>query len=186
MSLTRTPHRKSATVKAALAAAGTAVATAAVAVTAILTAGPAAGSLSGLGSAGTRTGTGQLQMAFDSPLSRSAGPAYVKMDAAAESSAHWAQQVARGMLGKYGWGARQWSPLYKLWMRESSWYKYAYNPSSGAYGIPQAVPGGKMSSAGANWRTNSRTQVRWGLGYIKSVYGWPRRAWYHELAYGWY
>lgn len=182
MSLTRTPHRKSATVKAALAAAGTAVATAAVAVTAILTAGPAAGSLSGLGSAGTRAG----QLAFDSPLTRGAGPATVKLNAAAESSARYAQQVAHGMLGKYGWGARQWSPLYKLWMRESSWYKYAYNPSSGAYGIPQAVPGGKMASAGANWRTNSRTQVRWGLGYIKSVYGWPRRAWYHELAYGWY
>lgn len=184
MSLTRTTNRKSATVKAALAAAGTAVATAAVAVTAILTAGPAAGSLSGLGSAGTRTG--QVQLAFDSPLTRGAGPATVKLDAAAESSARYAQQVARKMLGKYGWGARQWSPLYKLWMRESSWYKYAYNSSSGAYGIPQAVPGGKMASAGANWRTNSRTQVRWGLGYIKSVYGWPRRAWYHELAYGWY
>lgn len=152
---------------------------------ALATTGPAAGSLTGLGSAGARTG--QVEVAFDSPAATHvAGPAYVKMDAAAESSARWAQQVARNMLGKYGWTNRQFGPLYKLWMRESSWYKYAYNPSSGAYGIPQAVPGSKMGSAGANWRTNSRTQVRWGLGYIKSVYGWPRRAWYHELAYGWY
>jgi hypothetical protein len=181
LSPTRTFSRKSATVLAALTSAACA---AALAAAALATTGSAAGSLTGLGSAGARTG--QVQVAFDSPLSRGAGPATVKLDAAAESSARYAQQVARKMLGKYGWGARQWSPLYKLWMRESSWYKYAYNASSGAYGIPQAVPGGKMASAGANWRTSSRTQVRWGLGYIKSVYGWPRRAWYHELAYGWY
>ena len=78
------------------------------------------------------------------------------------------------------------SPLVKLWNRESSWNKYAYNPSSGAYGIPQAVPGSKMASAGKHWRTNATTQIRWGLGYIKSRYGYPRRAWDHELAYGWY
>ena len=178
---TRTFSRKPATVLAALTSAACA---AVVGAAALATTGPAAGSLTGLGSAGARTG--QVQLAFDSPLARGAGPATVKLDAAAESSVQWAQQVAHGMLGKYGWGARQWSPLYKLWMRESGWYKYAYNPYSGAYGIPQAVPGSKMASAGANWRTNSRTQVRWGLGYIKSVYGWPRRAWYHELAYGWY
>lgn len=182
MSSNRTFSRKPATVIAALTSAACA---AVLSAAALATTGPAAGSLTGLGSAGSRTG--QVQVAFDSPATTHvAGPAYVKMTPAAESSARWAQQVAQGMLGKYGWGARQWSPLYKLWMRESSWYKYAYNPSSGAYGIPQAVPGGKMASAGANWRTNSRTQVRWGLGYIKSVYGWPRRAWYHELAYGWY
>ena len=52
------------------------------------------------------------------------------------------------MLGHFGWGGRQFSPLDKLWNRESSWNKYAYNPSSGAYGIPQAVPGSKMASAG--------------------------------------
>ncbi len=90
------------------------------------------------------------------------------------------------MLGHFGWGARQFSPLDKLWNRESSWNKYAYNPSSGAYGIPQAVPGSKMASAGKHWRTNATTQIRWGLGYIKSRYGYPRRAWDHELAYGWY
>ena len=181
MSSTRTFSRKPATVLAALTSAACA---AVLATAALATTGPAAGSLTGLGSAGTRTGT--VQVAFDSPVSGPAAPAYVKMTPAVESSAHWAQHIARNMLAKYGWGARQWTPLYNLWMRESGWYKYAYNPSSGAYGIPQAVPGSKMASAGANWRTKSRPQVRWGLGYIKSVYGYPRRAWDHELAYGWY
>jgi Transglycosylase SLT domain len=173
VSLTRTPHRKSATVKAALAATGTAVATAAVAVTAILTAGPAAGSLSGLGSAGA-----QAQVTAVSHDSA--------QQAAAASAARAAQQTARKMLGHFGWTNRQFGPLVKLWNRESGWNKYAYNPSSGAYGIPQAVPGSKMASAGKHWRTNATTQIRWGLGYIKSRYGYPRRAWDHELAYGWY
>jgi Transglycosylase SLT domain len=161
-----------------------AAATAALAVAALATTGPAAGSLSGLGSAGTRTG--QAQVAYVSPLTGTAGPATARLDAAAASAAQAARQTARKMLGKYGWGARQFSPLDKLWNRESSWNKYAYNPSSGAYGIPQAVPGSKMASAGKHWRTNATTQIRWGLGYIKSVYGYPRRAWEHELAYGWY
>ena len=176
MSLTRTPHRKSATVKAALTAAGTAVATAAVAVTAILTAGPAAGSLSGLGSAGA-----QAQVAHVTTVSHDAA-----QEAAAVSAAQAARQTARKMLGHFGWTNRQFGPLVKLWNRESGWNKYAYNPSSGAYGIPQAVPGSKMASAGKHWRTNATTQIRWGLGYIKSRYGRPRQAWNHELAYGWY
>jgi hypothetical protein len=85
-----------------------------------------------------------------------------------------------------------WRPKYqfryvnRLWERESSWRVYASNPYSGAYGIPQAVPGSKMASAGSNWRTSARTQIRWGLRYIRSRYGSPRRAWAHECAYGWY
>ncbi len=71
-------------------------------------------------------------------------------------------------------------------MRESSWNRYAYNPASGAYGIPQAVPGSKMASAGPDWRTSARTQIVWGMGYIRSRYVTPRRAWEHELRYGWY
>lgn len=81
---------------------------------------------------------------------------------------------------------RQFRYLNRLWMRESSWNIYATNPYSGAYGIPQALPGSKMSSAGANWRTSARTQIRWGLRYIRSHYGNPRGAWNHEVAYGWY
>jgi len=108
------------------------------------------------------------------------------LDAAATSQRVTAQRTARKMLAHYGWGKRQWMPLDKLWNRESGWNKYAQNPYSGAYGIPQAVPGSKMASAGKHWRSNAITQIRWGLGYIKSRYGRPRVAWDHELAYGWY
>jgi hypothetical protein len=73
-----------------------------------------------------------------------------------------------------------------LWNAESGWNKYAENPYSGAYGIPQALPGGKMATAGPNWRTNAKTQIRWGLRYIRAVYGSPRWAWAHEVTYGWY
>ena len=85
-----------------------------------------------------------------------------------------------------------WRPKYqfryvnRLWERESGWNVHAFNPYSGAYGIPQAVPGSKMSSAGLHWRTSARTQIRWGLRYIRSRYGSPRRAWAHSNAYGWY
>ena len=95
-------------------------------------------------------------------------------------------RTAHRMMPRFGWGNRQWTPLWKLWNRESGWNKYAENPYSGAYGIPQAVPGSKMASAGNHWRTNATTQIRWGLRYIKARYGRPRVAWDHELAYGWY
>ena len=108
------------------------------------------------------------------------------LDSAAISQAKAARQTAGRMLSRFGWGHRQWSPLKKLWNRESGWNKYAQNPYSGAYGIPQADPCSKMASAGRHWRTNATTQIRWGLRYIKGVYGYPRRAWEHELAYGWY
>ena len=96
------------------------------------------------------------------------------------------QQTARGMLGSYGWSASQFSCLQPLWNAESGWNASASNPSSGAYGIPQALPGSKMASAGADWQTSPATQIRWGLGYIRSVYGSPCSAWSHEEAYGWY
>ena len=62
----------------------------------------------------------------------------------------------------------------------------ASNPSTGAYGIPQALPGSKMASAGPDWQTSAATQIRWGLGYIESTYGSPCAAWSHEQADGWY
>jgi hypothetical protein len=96
------------------------------------------------------------------------------------------RQIARKLLRSYHWSWRQFKYLNWLWDRESSWNVYAANPYSGAYGIPQALPGSKMASAGSNWRTSARTQIRWGLGYIRAVYGSPRRAWDHELAVGWY
>ena len=96
------------------------------------------------------------------------------------------QQIAAGMLGSYGWSSSQFSCLQPLWNAESGWNVSATNTSSGAYGIPQALPGSKMASAGADWQTDAATQIRWGLGYIRSVYGSPCGAWSHEQAYGWY
>lgn len=97
-----------------------------------------------------------------------------------------ARQIAQGMLSSYGWGMDQWSCLDALWERESNWNHTAANPSSGAYGIPQALPGSKMASAGADWRTNPATQIAWGLGYIQGRYGSPCGAWGHSQARGWY
>ncbi|HXS63005.1 MAG TPA: lytic transglycosylase domain-containing protein [Streptosporangiaceae bacterium] len=97
------------------------------------------------------------------------------------------KQIAWHIMSWFHWHAKsQFRYLNRLWMRESSWNKYATNPWSGAYGIPQAVPGSKMSSVGADWRTSAETQIRWGMRYIKSVYGSPRNAWYHEVNDGWY
>jgi len=75
--------------------------------------------------------------------------------------------------------------LKDIWNRESGWRYDAENPS-GAYGIPQALPGSKMSSAGADWQTNPATQIKWGLGYIKAIYGDPCKAWAFEEANGYY
>jgi hypothetical protein len=97
-----------------------------------------------------------------------------------------AQQIALGMLGSYGWSSSQFSCLASLWNEESGWNVTASNPSSGAYGIPQALPGSKMASAGPDWQTDAATQIRWGLGYIKAEYGSPCGAWSHEEADGWY
>lgn len=81
--------------------------------------------------------------------------------------------------------ATQWPCLYDLWQQESGWNVYAENPS-GAYGIPQSLPGDKMASVASDWQTNPTTQIIWGLGYIKSVYGTPCGAWDHEEADGFY
>jgi hypothetical protein len=89
------------------------------------------------------------------------------------------------MLASYGWSSSQFSCLQPLWQRESGWNVYAASPS-GAYGIPQALPGSKMASAGADWQTNAATQIRWGLGYIRATYGSPCAAWAHSQATGWY
>lgn len=89
------------------------------------------------------------------------------------------------MSSTYGWGGDQFSCLNSLWNKESGWNYQAYNPS-GATGIPQALPGSKMSSAGSDWQTNAATQVAWGLGYISSVYGTPCSAWSHSQAMNWY
>ena len=94
-----------------------------------------------------------------------------------------AQQLASDT---YGWGSDQFSCLSSLWTKESSWNYQAYNPSGGATGIPQALPGDKMASAGADWQTNAATQIAWGLDYISRAYGSPCAAWSHSRALNWY
>ncbi|HAQ59952.1 MAG TPA: 16S rRNA pseudouridylate synthase [Microbacterium sp.] len=106
--------------------------------------------------------------------------------AASGTSAADAQAIAHGMLGGYGWGDDQFGCLVSLWNKESGWNYQAYNRSSGATGIPQALPGSKMASAGADWQTNPATQISWGLGYIAGRYGSPCGAWSHSQSVGWY
>ena len=91
------------------------------------------------------------------------------------------QQYAESLVGPVQFGCLQ-----QLWDQESGWNTYATNPNSGAYGIPQALPGSKMASAGADWQTNPDTQIRWGLGYIHAIYGSPCAAWEQEQSQGWY
>ena len=93
---------------------------------------------------------------------------------------------ARSLFPRFHWKHWEFKYLNDVFNRESGWYKYACNPYSGAYGIPQALPGSKMASAGKDWATDARTQIRWGLGYIKAVYRTPYWAWQHELGFGWY
>ena len=95
-----------------------------------------------------------------------------------------ARDIARSQLAARGW-SDQFGCLDRLWQKESGWRTTASNPS-GAYGIPQALPGSKMASAGDDWRTNPATQIRWGLGYIKGRYSTPCGAWSHSQSTGWY
>jgi hypothetical protein len=94
--------------------------------------------------------------------------------------------IARALLGDFGFSQDQFSCLDSLYMSESGWRVDADNPSSSAYGIPQALPGSKMASAGADWATNPETQIRWGLGYIRDSYGSPCGAWSFKASHGWY
>jgi peptidoglycan hydrolase-like protein with peptidoglycan-binding domain len=86
--------------------------------------------------------------------------------------------TAQRKIVEHGWTvAAQFNCLNQLWIHESNWKVYATNPSSGAYGIPQSLPGNKMAAAGADWQTNPATQIEWGEDYIKSRYGTPCSAW---------
>jgi len=94
--------------------------------------------------------------------------------------------IARALLSAYGWDDDQFGCLDSLWTRESNWNVHADNPHSSAYGIPQALPGSKMSSAGPDWANNAVTQIKWGLGYIEDRYGSPCSAWGHSQSHGFY
>jgi hypothetical protein len=95
------------------------------------------------------------------------------------------QEVAQQLLAQDG-ESSQWSCLDQLWQQESGWSITAENAGSGAYGIPQALPGSKMAADGPDWQTDATTQIKWGLSYIASNYGSPCSAWSHEEADGWY
>ena len=96
------------------------------------------------------------------------------------------QSYAAQVCNSYGWSDADFDSLVKLWNKESGWNPNAYNSASGAYGIPQALPGSKMASAGSDYKTNYQTQINWGLSYIKSRYGTPQNAWNHLQSTGWY
>ena len=97
-----------------------------------------------------------------------------------------AQAYAAGAVAARGWPSSEFDCLYALWAKESGWRVNAHNASSGAYGIPQSLPGSKMASAGADWETNAATQIEWGLGYISGRYSSPCGAWAHSQDVGWY
>lgn len=96
------------------------------------------------------------------------------------------REIGRALLADFGWSSDQFGCLDSLWTRESGWSVTADNPTSSAYGIPQALPGSKMASAGADWQYNPVTQITWGLGYIQDRYGSPCGAWGHSQSVGWY
>ena len=96
------------------------------------------------------------------------------------------QAYAKQRVYDYGWSDADFNALVNLWNRESGWSVTNRNRSSGAYGIPQALPASKMSSAGSDYLTNYKTQINWGLSYIKSRYGSPSNAWNSFKAKGWY
>jgi hypothetical protein len=116
-------------------------------------------------------------------LGLSAGPAVSGKE---NLSAQDPQTIAEALLPKFGFSSSQMSCLVPLWMGESGWRWNAENASSGAYGIPQALPGSKMASAGADWRTDPATQIEWGLTYIRDSYGSPCGAWGFKQSHGWY
>lgn len=97
-----------------------------------------------------------------------------------------AKAYAASILANYGWGPGEMTALNTLWEKESNWRTTATNASSGAYGIVQSLPAGKMASAGADWQTNYQTQIKWGLNYIKERYGSPSAALAFHLANNWY
>ena len=125
----------------------------------------------------------ELDPAKEAALSADKGNAVTVTEDASDDDP---REIAQALLGEFGFSQSEFGCLDSLWTRESGWSVNADNPTSSAYGIPQALPGEKMSSAGSDWATNPATQIRWGLGYIQDRYGSPCGAWGHSESYGWY
>ena len=111
------------------------------------------------------------------------GPALTRHESIADDDP---RDIARALLPQFGFSSDQFSCLDSLWVGESGWRVDADNPTSSAYGIPQALPGEKMASAGPDWATNPATQIKWGLGYIADRYGSPCGALSFKSGNGWY
>jgi hypothetical protein len=110
-----------------------------------------------------------------------------EMSDRAETDPDFARRLGHRMTEDFGYkGDRQWHCLRHLWKLESSWRVHADNPYSRAYGIPQANPGSKMSTAGDHWKRKAATQIRWGLRYVHGRYDYPCGAMRHKQRYGWY
>jgi hypothetical protein len=116
-------------------------------------------------------------------LSNASGVAQTKSEDLSDADP---RALARALMPQFGMSSSEFDCLDNIWSQESGWNVHADNPSSSAYGIPQALPGSKMSSAGPNWEDNAETQIRWGLGYIRDRYGSPCAAWSYKQGAGWY
>jgi hypothetical protein len=130
------------------------------------------------------------QQAEEAAKARKEAEAKASRDASRDSSsfpvqssytAAQIQAMARQMVA-----ADQFQCFSNIVNHESSWNYQAVNASSGAYGLFQALPAGKYASAGADWRTNPATQIKWGLNYMDSRYGSPCQAWSFWQANSWY
>lgn len=120
------------------------------------------------------------------PLKAAAAPKPAPAKPAPVNDPAGAQAYAASMLSSFGWSAGEMDSLRILWTKESNWTTTATNPSSGAYGIVQSLPAEKMASEGPDWQSNYKTQVRWGLKYIKERYGSPSAALSFHYANNWY
>lgn len=127
-----------------------------------------------------RAATDQVK---EAALAQPEGPAITRTEDLSDDDP---RDIARALLGEFGFSQDQFPCLDSLYVGESGWRVDADNPTSSAYGIPQALPGEKMASAGADWATNPETQIRWGLGYIRDVYGSPCSANAFKAANNWY
>jgi len=116
-------------------------------------------------------------------LSNASGKAVTKTE---DLSSADPRDLAKALMPQFGMSASEFGCLDNIWSQESGWNVHAANPSSSAYGIPQALPGSKMASAGPNWQDNAETQIRWGLGYIRDRYGSACAAWSYKQGAGWY
>ncbi|WP_227423170.1 aggregation-promoting factor C-terminal-like domain-containing protein [Pengzhenrongella sicca] len=132
------------------------------------------------------------QVVIDEPveqvvaLGTKVAPVVPDVPAAPDVTPGSAQAIGKELAAARGWGDDEFACLIQLWNHESGWRVNAANSSSGAYGIPQALPGSKMASVGADWQTNPATQITWGLNYIAGRYGTPCGAWSSFEAKGWY